>query len=65
MLCPPVPETAVEFDPTLSKRLAPWLKTRRPLFSEPITDGDGVVRHYAIYELQSENDLAGTESVRR
>ncbi|MEO6811273.1 MAG: 4-amino-4-deoxy-L-arabinose transferase [Isosphaeraceae bacterium] len=65
MLCPPVPETAVEFDPTLSIHLAPWLKTRRPLFSEPITDGDGVLRHYAIYDLQSEGDLAETERARR
>ena len=25
LLCPPVPETAVEFDPTLGRLLAPWL----------------------------------------
>ena len=28
MLCPPVPETAVEFDPTLGRLLAPWLAGR-------------------------------------
>ena len=30
MLCPPVPETAVEFDPTLGRLLAPWLAGRTP-----------------------------------
>ena len=25
MFCPPVPETAVEFDPTLGRLLAPWI----------------------------------------
>lgn len=67
MLCPPVRETAVEFDPTLSVRLAPWLQGRRPLFSESIADGDGVVRHYAIYDLRPEKDdrLAGTRRTRQ
>jgi Dolichyl-phosphate-mannose-protein mannosyltransferase len=51
MLCPPVPETAVEFDPTLGQILAPWIATRTALFSQDLTDGDGVVRHYAIFEL--------------
>ena len=57
MLCPPVPETAVEFDPTLGRLLAPWLAGRAPLYREDLTDGDGVVRRYAIYEL-SEDRLA-------
>ncbi len=32
LLCPPVPENAVEFDPTLGRLLAPWLSTARPLY---------------------------------
>lgn len=51
MLCPPVPETAVEFDPTLSRRLAPWLARHTPVYHEDLSDGDGVVRRYAIYPL--------------
>ena len=51
MLCPPVPEDAVEFDPTLGRRLAPWLSGRSPIYREDLADGDGVVRRYAIYEL--------------
>jgi Dolichyl-phosphate-mannose-protein mannosyltransferase len=51
LLCPPVPETAVEFDPTLGRLLAPWLAGRDPLYREEIADGDGVVRRYAIYRL--------------
>jgi hypothetical protein len=54
MFCPPVPETAVEFDPTLGRLLAPWLAERAPLFRRDLTDGDGVLRQYAIYELTSE-----------
>jgi hypothetical protein len=51
LLCPPEPETAVEFDGTLSRRLAPWLLGRDPLYRADLADADGVVRHYAIYEL--------------
>ncbi len=51
MLCPPVPETAVEFDPTLGRLLDPWLAVRTPLYRQDLTDGDGVLRRYAIYEL--------------
>jgi hypothetical protein len=51
LLCPPVPETAVEFDPTLGRRLAPWLAQRRPLYTERVVDADGVARRYAIYDL--------------
>jgi hypothetical protein len=51
LLCPPVPETAVEFDPTLGRLLAPWLAGRPPLFREEIADADGVVRRYAVYSL--------------
>lgn len=51
LLCPPVPEGAVEFDPTLSRRLAPWLAEGTPLYREDLGDADGVVRRYAIYAL--------------
>ncbi|MGP0068135.1 MAG: ArnT family glycosyltransferase [Isosphaeraceae bacterium] len=54
MLCPPVPETAVEFDPTLGRLLAPWLAVRTPIYHEDLTDSDGVLRRYAIYELSSD-----------
>jgi hypothetical protein len=52
MLCPPVPENAVEFDPTLGRLLAPWLATARPLYRQDLGDADGVVRSYAIYALE-------------
>jgi hypothetical protein len=58
MLCPPVPETAVEFDPTLGRLLNPWLAGRPPIYRADLTDGDGVLRRYAIYEL-SDTRLAG------
>jgi hypothetical protein len=51
LLCPPVPETAVEFDPTLSRRLSPWLAEQDPLYRADIVDPDGVLRRYAIYAL--------------
>jgi len=51
LLCPPEPENAVEFDPTLSRQLAPWLDRHAPLYLETITDPDGVTRRYSIYEL--------------
>lgn len=51
MFCPPIPESAVEFDPTLSRRLAPWLEGRSPVFREVIEDADGVRRRYEIYPL--------------
>jgi hypothetical protein len=51
MFCPPAPETAVEFDPTLGHLLGPWVDGQTAVFREDLTDGDGVLRHYAIYEL--------------
>jgi hypothetical protein len=54
MFCPPVPATSVEFDPTLSRLLAPWLAGREALFRRDISDGDGVVRRYSIYELSTD-----------
>ena len=53
MFCPPVPETAVEFDPTLGRLLEPWVAEHTPLFRQDLSDGDGVLRQYAIYELNS------------
>jgi hypothetical protein len=52
LLCPPVPESAVEFDPTLGRLLAPWLATREPVYRQDLTDADGVTRGYAIYPLR-------------
>ncbi len=51
MLCPPIPENAVEFDPTLSRLLGSWLAQARPLYRRDLGDADGVVRRYAIYAL--------------
>jgi hypothetical protein len=51
MLCPPVREQAVEFDPTLGRLLSPWLDGREPVYREDLADAEGVVRRYAIYEL--------------
>jgi hypothetical protein len=51
LFCPPVPETAVEFDPTLGRLLDSWLAGRSPIYRADLTDGDGVLRRYAIYEL--------------
>jgi hypothetical protein len=51
LLCPPIPEDAVEFDPTLGRLLAPWLEGRRPLYRREIGDADGVIRRYALYRL--------------
>ena len=52
LLCPPIPETAVEFDPTLGRLLTTWLAEQRPLYRKDLIDGDGVVRRYSIYELR-------------
>jgi hypothetical protein len=51
MLCPPTPRDAVEFDPTLGDRLAPWLATHPPLYRRDLADADGVTRTYAIHDL--------------
>jgi hypothetical protein len=58
LLCPPDPETAVEFDPTLNRRLAPWLACRQPLYQESIVDPDRITRRYAIYSLDMSPALA-------
>jgi hypothetical protein len=54
LLCPPVPETAVEFDPTLGRLLNSWLARQTPVYRQDLTDGDGVLRRYAIYDIAKE-----------
>ncbi len=61
LLCPPEPETAVEFDPTLSRKLGNWLRVRTPVYEQSLADADGVVRKFAIYELNEWNSLAQSE----
>ena len=51
LLCPPEPEDAVEFDPTLGRLLAGWLQDHPPLSRQRLGDGDGVIRRYEIYNL--------------
>ena len=51
LLCPPEPEDAVEFDPTLGRLLAGWLQDHPPLYRQSLGDGDGVIRRYEIYNL--------------
>ena len=58
LLCPPVPEDAVEFDPTLGRRLDPWLAEGTPVYREDHGDADGVVRRYVIYALDRPAALA-------
>lgn len=65
MLCPPEPEDAVEFDPTLNRRLEQWLKAHRPVYEKALSDADGVVRRYAIYELAKPERVARSEGARR
>jgi hypothetical protein len=70
MLCPPKPDEDgridVEFDPTLGKLLAPWLAAQTPVYHEEIGDADGLVRSYAIYDLDvASQDAARTEGVTR
>lgn len=51
LFCPPEPIDAVEFDPTLSRRLEPWTRERSPLFDELLFDADRVARRYRIFRL--------------
>jgi len=59
LLCPPVPETAVEFDPTLGRLLRSWLARRTPLYRQDLTDGDGVMRCYSIYDIEEDRLSTG------
>ncbi len=51
LLCPPIPDDAVEFDPALLRLLADWLRRQAPIYAERIVDPDGVARNYQIYKL--------------
>ena len=52
MLCPPISnDLSVEFDPTLGRLLQSWTAVRQPLYRDELSDADGVVRRYSIYEL--------------
>ena len=64
LLCPPHPETPVEFDPTLTRLIAPWLAAEIPLFQRSLSDADGVIRHYSIYDL-TDTRIALREDIRR
>ena len=62
MLCPPVSEKTVEFDPTLGRLLEPWTTGREPLYRDELSDADGVVRRYSIYEL-SDDRISGSKQL--
>jgi hypothetical protein len=65
MFCPPAPDASVEFDPTLSRLLGPWVAGQTALFREDLTDGDGILRHYSIFELsprQPQHQLSARSS---
>ena len=55
LFCPPEPIDAVEFDPTLSRLLDSWTRTRRPIYDSVLVDYDGVARRYRLFDLL-END---------
>jgi hypothetical protein len=59
LLCPPAPETPVEFDPTLGRLLGPWLARETPLYHKDLRDDGGVLRHYAIYNIAEKRLTAG------
>ena len=65
LTCPPDPETAVEFDGLMSKRLAPWLASRTPLYKETIIDPDGVIRRYRIDALEDGSEKLVTNGGER
>ena len=58
MLCPPISDNTIEFDPTLGRLLAPWTAGRQPLYRDELSDAEGVARRYAIYELSNEPILS-------
>ena len=66
MLCPPMPETAVEFDPTLGRLLAPWLARPDavlPPGSRPTPTASSA--RYAIYSCGRKLGARKDESVTR
>jgi hypothetical protein len=58
LMSPPIPESSAQFDPLLTRRLEPWLARASPLFEREITDPDGVIRRYAIYDLHANGSRA-------
>ena len=55
MLCPPISDPTVEFDPTLGRLLEPWTTRSRAALSRTSSPTPTVsVRRYSIYELANE-----------
>ncbi len=68
MLCPPISDRNVEFDPTLGQLLEPWTAGREPIYRDELSDADGVVRRYSIYQLANElvpDDAHAVETITR
>lgn len=55
VMAEPIPQNAVEFDPTLSIILGEWLKSTQPMFDVTLRENDGFLRRYRIYELLNNN----------
>ncbi len=54
-----MPEGEIEFDPTLGRALAPWLRRNPPIYRRDLADADRVVRRYAIHDLRPDPLVAG------
>jgi hypothetical protein len=52
VMAEPIPQEAVEFDPSLSIILMDWLKHSQPLLDVTLSENDGYKRHYRIYSLE-------------
>ena len=65
LTCPPEPETAVEFDGLLSRKLSSWLASRIPLYEAAIIDPDGVTRRYRIDTLAESAEKLVTKRAAR
>ncbi len=63
MLCPPMNDPSVEFDPTLGRLLQSWTTLRQPLFHKKLADADGVIRRYSIYELANRSAPTSARAV--
>lgn len=53
VMCPPVHEGSVEFDPGLGTLLKTWLDYHAPVYRAELADGDGIVRRYEIYDIDA------------
>jgi 4-amino-4-deoxy-L-arabinose transferase-like glycosyltransferase len=51
VMAEPIPQEAVEFDPSLSIILMDWLKHSQPLIDVTLSENDGYKRHYRIYSI--------------